>query len=173
MTEPNCGTPGLSPLIGSGSIPHFEWSGHPREIGRQHGESQRENIAELVEYMLASCQRRWTFDGVVAPDIDEHLAKLLGCSSSYDADLSAEMFGIAEGANQDPIRIAAVNAFLDLINLRPIAAEDHAGCTLFAAAGSATRDGGIYIAQNYDVWEPFRKSLCLMTVRPRGHPQHL
>jgi len=89
----------------------------PRERGRAHGETFRGPIGELAQIRLGLTVRIGGFDNParVLSLASEHLPVL----EAFDADLHAELLGIAEGAAIEPERIVLLNHYTDLRDLGP------------------------------------------------------
>ncbi len=89
----------------------------PREWGRIHGESFRGEIATLATLRTYLCTKVGSFTTVEQVTIAAraHLPVL----ERYDADLYAELLGIAEGAGVTPEDIVVANHYTDLRDLDP------------------------------------------------------
>jgi isopenicillin-N N-acyltransferase like protein len=125
----------------------------PREWGRIHGESFRGEIKSLAEIRMYLCTKVGTFANrdQIMRCAQAHLPVL----ERYDADLYAELLGIAEGASVSPDEIVVANHYTDLRDLDPDpstwkpapthdAPDFHAsskGGVVAAAAGAVVPDG--------------------------------
>jgi isopenicillin-N N-acyltransferase-like protein len=89
----------------------------PREWGQIHGESYRGEIATLATLRTYLCTKVGSFTMVeqVLVAARAHLPVL----ERYDADLYAELLGIAEGAKVTPEDIVIANHYTDLRDLDP------------------------------------------------------
>ncbi len=89
----------------------------PREWGQIHGESFRGEIKSLADIRMYLCTKVGTFANreQVLVCAKAHLPVL----ERYDADLYAELLGIAEGAAVTPEEIVVANHYTDLRDLDP------------------------------------------------------
>ncbi|MEI6790449.1 MAG: C45 family peptidase [Myxococcaceae bacterium] len=87
----------------------------PKEIGQEHGEVFRESVRAMaairLELMLAEPQ----FKSKQA--VFELAQKHLPILQNYDADLYAELLGIAEGSGVSPEEIVVLNHYTDMRDL--------------------------------------------------------
>jgi isopenicillin-N N-acyltransferase-like protein len=89
-----------------------------------------------------------------------------------DVQLLPELEGIAEGAGVTAEDVLALNVRtevmfgLDARAGRAAAKE----CTAIGAAPPATRDGHVFVAQNWDWKPPTRETCVLLAMRPTGRP---
>ena len=88
-----------------------------REWGRIHGESFRGEIATLATLRTYLCTKVGSF--MTAEHVTLAARAHLPILERYDADLHAELLGIAEGAGVTPEDIVVANHYTDLRDLDP------------------------------------------------------
>ncbi len=147
--------------------------GDAYERGRQHGVQTRALVHEGVDFYT----RMWTDN--VGGDKEDVLALAGGFESvigDYDAQILAELEGIAAGAEMTLREILLLNARYELMleavfTQTPPAAPGE--CTSLAAAPEATADGHTLIAQNWD-WSPeVGPRSVLMEIQQENRPDIL
>lgn len=119
-------------------------AGSPRERGRAHGEHFRTEIAEIAAIRSELCRTQ----GMFSSD-DELLAVArlhLPVLSRWDAALSDELAGIAEGAALSPERIVVLNHYTDLKDLDPRVVLADEGSAAPAAAHAHDEDCSAIVA---------------------------
>jgi isopenicillin-N N-acyltransferase like protein len=141
----------------------------PREWGRAHGETFREEIKLLAVLRTHLCTTTGTFtrrEQVMAA-ARAHLAPL----ERYHAGLHAELVGIAEGSATTPEEIVIANHYTDLRDLdpdpttwQPSPTRDEPEAPTGARAAEPTGDGcsalwaesptGRILAQTWDCTRP-------------------
>ena len=138
----------------------------PREWGRAHGESFREEIRLIAALRTHLSTTTGTFSRreQVLEAARAHLAPL----ERYDRDLHQELLGIAEGAGTTPEAIVVANHYTDLRDLdpdpsrwQPAPSRDEPGGPAGARAAEPTGDGcstvwaesptGRILAQTWDM----------------------
>ena len=113
----------------------------PREWGRIHGESFRGEIKSISDIRTYLCTKVGTFTNreQVMACAKAHLPVL----ERYDAALSAELAGIAEGAAVTPEEIVIANHYTDLRDLDPDPASWRPAPTRDTPEGAAGGKGGV------------------------------
>jgi isopenicillin-N N-acyltransferase-like protein len=148
----------------------------PRERGRAHGELWRGEIAELAAIRLELAVRRGTF--VDAAQVLRVAAAHLPELERQSPALHAELLGIAEGADLDPVRVVVLNHYTDLRDVppeaigergrsdpsRPGASADPGGCTAIYCVGSE----GPLLAQTWDMHASALPFVRMLHLAPRG-----
>lgn len=117
-----------------------------RERGRVHGEAFRAEIHDIarIRTELALAQGKLGSEAQVLEVARAHLPVL----AAFDADLSEELLGIAEGADLDPARVVVLNHYTDLKDLGPDAlANEDEDCS----AVVASTPGGVALGQTWDM----------------------
>lgn len=89
----------------------------PREWGRIHGESFRGEVKGIAAIRTYLCTKVGEFK--TAEQVLNAARAHLPVLERYDADLYAELLGIAEGANVTPEEIVVANHYTDLRDLDP------------------------------------------------------
>lgn len=117
----------------------------PRARGRAHGESFRREIHEVAELrtQLALEQGRLSSEAEVLAAARAHLPVL----AAFDAALSEELLGIAEGADLDPARVVVLNHYTDLKDLGPEALPADEDCSALVAKTPE----GVVLGQTWDM----------------------
>lgn len=164
-----------------GMFPLIEVSGSARERGQQHGERAKARIARSI----ATYARLFAYCG-----IDWQGAQRLGAGyreviGDLDADLLAEIEGIAAGAGRHADEILALNARTEILppsypgdahpDQHGIAAAnakqglpDWGECTAVAVKPAQSATGATLLAQNWDWLGAQRAALVLLRVRAVG-----
>ncbi len=121
----------------------------PRQWGRLHGESFRNEIKEIGAIRLDLCARVGGFagEGEVLALARAHMPTL----EAFDADLHAELVGIAEGAGVDEGLIVVVNHYTDLRDLGPAFTGSRGGDVGGCTAALARTPQGAFLGQTWDM----------------------
>jgi len=132
-------------------IPLIEIAGPPRERGRQYGRQAAARIQQGVRHYTEQLARS-AFD---ADGIRTLVGDYIPQMERFDPSYVDEMRGIAEGAGIDFADVALLNARTEILKLgqRADLRAKLAGCdacTGVVALPSATRDGRLIHAQNWD-----------------------
>lgn len=120
----------------------------PRAWGRLHGESFRAEIGSLADLRVyLACRISGHDEAGLLALAEQHLPVL----EAFDADLHAELCGIAEGAATSAARIVVLNHYTDLRDLRPGPQKGDVdfdgGCTMLYARTPS----GPVLAQTWDM----------------------
>ena len=136
-------------------------TGNPQERGYQHGKSLRDGIHRFYESWIKLLERESPFK-ITEEVLLTFAQKSAPFVKQYAPDIYEEMKGIAEAAEIEFAKILFINCFDEgygaIIPPKPTTGIARpplfgtllGGCTSFAAFGKATRDGKVYIGQNYD-----------------------
>lgn len=121
----------------------------PRQWGRAHGESLRQEIAEIAEIRLALCRQLGGFEDTEAllALARRHMAVL----SAFDRDLHEEVLGIAEGSGVDLGRVVILNHFTDLRDLGPAQAGEHGSEEEDCTTALVRTPEGMLLGQTWDM----------------------
>ena len=124
------------------------FSGTPKEIGLQHGETLKREIHELCGNLL----QRYTD---YSPHSNERsiigfTARYLESTQKHVPELIEEIEGIAEGAGLDFEKVFFMNCYDEMAYYNETK-EQVNGCTLFLGTGRATADGRTYLGQGWDM----------------------
>jgi len=129
-------------------FPLIDASGAPRERGKQIGHQAGERIDRSVEIY----QRALARGGLDWAEVREIAARYLPRLEAYDAALTEEIRGIAEGAQRPVEDIVALNARTELLydkSLRNVESTPD-GCTGAIAMPDITANGHMLHGQNWD-----------------------
>jgi isopenicillin-N N-acyltransferase-like protein len=119
--------------------------------GRAHGEHWREDIRALAEIRAELCLKKGSF--VDREQLLAVAARHLEPLRAHDAELHAELVGIAEGAGLSAAEIVVLNHYSDLRDVPPGVLDDE-GCTAIYVPG----EDGALLGQTWDMHataEPF------------------
>ena len=153
------------PWMTTASVPLFEVSGSPEEMGRALGAQ----ASDLIHSMLA--------------DYRSFFHKASGCSWGEAVSVARRYLLHAQVAAPEAVReiegIAAGSGAsfeeIWLLNCYEEVAEDQKlmACTTVAVNGRVTADGHVYVAHNEDWISVDRKHVYLVRARPEGAPAFL
>jgi isopenicillin-N N-acyltransferase like protein len=132
------------------TVPVLRLKGTPREIGRQHGEQ----VSNLIKDNLRFYMNLWQHMGGVSREkILTDVEAFIPFIERFDADLTEEMRGVAEGSGLEFREIAALNARTELtFSCLPNTLKESStgGCTSFGLLPEVTESGHVIIGQNWD-----------------------
>ena len=151
-------------------FPYFEFSGSPREIGRQHGEQVR----ALVHQHLAMAADKLRAARVSKDESRRRAALYIPYIREYAPRFAREIEGLAQGANiaVDEAYMLQLRAELQTtdfgeegstsaVEARELIANE---CTTFAISGEVTADGIPIAGQNADLPAPTRDLGIVMKI---------
>jgi len=144
-------------------------AGGPRERGRAYGAAARDRVHRSIELYEAIFR---SYTGLPWTDVRGRTGPFAEPIDRYDAQLLPEIEGIAEGAGVDAEDILALNLRTEIMfGLDARAARRGAReCTALCAAPSASVDGRVLHAQNWD-WKPGARETCVVLVgAPHDRP---
>jgi isopenicillin-N N-acyltransferase-like protein len=118
-------------------LPYAFKSLKPREIGREHGEHFRESVRAMASVRLDLMFKEPQFKS--KEQVFDLAGSHLPILERYDADLYAELLGIAEGSALSPQEIVVLNHYTDM--------RDIGGCTTVFAASLQ----GNLLGQTWDI----------------------
>ncbi len=142
-------------------FPVIEYSAaeSPREWGRQHGETWREAIGELVAIRSGlMLEKNPRLGPATIPDLARQQWKF---TAEYDADLAAELQGIAEGAGCSLDDIVILNNYTDFRDIQ----IDNQGCS----AAFVNRDGNVVAGQTWDMHGSAKRFVCCLKIPSLNH----
>jgi isopenicillin-N N-acyltransferase-like protein len=159
-------------------FPIIEIGGRPRERGQAHGVRARERI----ERSIATYARLFAYCGIDWPGGQRRAAGYRELIGELDAELLAEIEGIASGAGRGVDEILALNARTEILpptypgephpDWKRIASANVAGgvpdwgeCTAIAVKPAASATGGTLLAQNWDWLGAQRDALVVLRIR--------
>lgn len=167
----------VHPSLTPSEFPFLRSQGTASNVGRAHGEA----FSAQVRASVAACRRRveevldqpWSAAMQFARDQRTHLSEL-------DAGLIAEMEGIAEGADLDPLAIVALHVRTALSRMversRDAASpssdptSDGLECTTIAVLPEATASGRTLAAQNWDMHASYQPRTVVIEQHIDGEP---
>ncbi len=156
-----------------GSLPLLRLSGEPRSIGEAHGRAAAEMIAHNLSVYFARFAEEALLD---RDEVLRRAARYWPEVRAQSAEFAAMIEGIASGANQPLLDVAALNLRFELLyaEFSRIAQADLGGvpapagdCTAFAVLPAVSADGHLRIGQNWD-WIPDVAGLVQHVTRPDG-----
>lgn len=187
----------------SARFPILDVRGSPREIGRQIGEAQRENIAGLVNLVVARVNKGRK-DPISVQAASEIAASAVPFVERYSPDSAAELRGTAEGAGVSVEQVMLLNARNMLVpaddETRPAGSAlapalsrgetGHAssyprpgpqsergrgveGCTSLMVSASASATGCAILGQNWDNDPAMDRFSLVIIRRPDGRPGNM
>lgn len=117
----------------------------PREWGRAHGESLRQDIHEISAIRTELTVKIGGFESedVVRELAAQHVSVL----EQFDRDLHEELLGIAEGSDLSPAQIVIVNHYTDLRDIGRNPAGQADGCSAVLLRGPSSA----LLAQTWDM----------------------
>jgi isopenicillin-N N-acyltransferase-like protein len=147
-------------------IPLIISEGDPFTRGLSLGRNQTERVTHTITaYMEIFAQTA----GLKRTAVFAHAERFIPTIGSYAPHLLEEMRGIAEGASRDLREIIAINARTELM----YGVTQRSECTSIGIGKSASADGHIRLAQNWD-WRPtLAGSLILWVLRRADGPDLL
>jgi isopenicillin-N N-acyltransferase-like protein len=136
----------------------------PRECGRQHGENWRKAIAELIQIRTQlmreknpQLNRDW---------IAELAAQQWAVTANYDAELAAELIGIAEGAGVSLEEIVILNNYTDFRDIQ----VSEQGCSAISVHRAGQRIAG----QTWDMHGSAKRFVCCLKIpASEGRPDSI
>jgi isopenicillin-N N-acyltransferase-like protein len=134
----------------------IEAAGPPRELGRQIGESAREEIRTFCEIALGRVNKTVRVSRGHALAVAE---KSLRFAEDYAPHMVEELRGTAEAAGVTPVDLM-------LLHVRNQLRSEDAGCTSLSCAGG----GRTIVAQNWDNDPALDPFTVVLTRRPAGKP---
>jgi len=129
-------------------FPLIEAAGPPRERGVQIGRQAGKRIDRSVQIYERALER----GGLEWSEVREIAARYLPRLEAYDAAITEEIRGIAEGAQRPVEDIVALNARTELLYDKTLRTVDPTpdGCTGAIALPETTADGHMLHGQNWD-----------------------
>lgn len=145
-------------------IIEYSASDSPQEWGRQHGETHRTGIVELIAIRTQLMREK-------NPRLDnENIRRLAqqqwNLTAAYDSSLTAELSGIAEGAGVSLEEIVVLNNYTDF---RDIEVLDQ-GCS----AIYVQRNNNIIAGQTWDMHRSAKNYVCCLKIpATNGQPESI
>jgi isopenicillin-N N-acyltransferase-like protein len=135
-------------------FPLYEIHGSPLERGRSYGSQAKDRVRRTLEHYKAQVSRH-ELDGAT---ISEVIRAVTPAVRKFDANYLDEMRGIAEGAGVSFEDIFFINARTEILRLalrpelraRLLRKDAPDGCTAVTVMPSASKNGELIHAQNWD-----------------------
>ncbi|HEY82490.1 MAG TPA: hypothetical protein G4O01_04270 [Dehalococcoidia bacterium] len=148
-------------------IPVISVKGKPFERGQQYGSQARKQIQKNVELYFDLWASLW---GAKRPEVLKWCAGLIPVIGEYDAEILEELKGVAKGADLSLEEIVALNARYEMVFAQSLAPQCGAGCTSAAALPQATKNGHVFIGQNWDYKTRFQGLSLILEIEQEGGP---
>jgi len=148
-------------------FPVISIEGDARECGVQHGTAAADRVAKTIAYYLPVFERT----AKLTREEIHSRARAYGAQiEKIDADIHAELSGIAAGAKQSPEDVIAVNCRTELLYGSLGGTKPATECTTVVALPEATKDGNILVGKNWDWRTPAIESVVVLRIRQKGKP---
>ena len=145
-------------------------SGSAHERGVQHGSQARELVHRGVEFYV----HMWEQSGGSRREVLERAGGFGPVIADFDAEILAEIEGIAAGAEVGVDEVLLINARYELMIEAVFDSGSAAGeCTSLAAATEASVDGHTLVAQNWDWTVEAGQRSVLVEIHQDGRPDIL
>jgi len=148
-------------------IPVYEIEGDAHACGVAHGRLASERVARTIETYLPAFLKEAKL-GLDA--VRERAREYLEAIRTIDADITAEIHGIAEGARQRVEDIVAVNCRTELLYGSRRGSEPATECTTIAVLPQAAREGTLIVGKNWDWRAPCVDTVIALRIRQTGKP---
>lgn len=146
-------------------LPVIEVSGSKYEIGYQHGQKAKEQIAVNIdiykEMFMEYANIDWERAKKIALTFEKDIA-------AYKSEYLDEIRGIADGSGYEYAEILALNVRSELVFQGTQLTSD--GCTSLAVTADRTTDGTTYIGQNWDWKVNVLGGVILLKIHQEGIP---
>lgn len=148
-------------------FPVISIEGSPRECGEQHGAQASDRVANTIRFYLGVFGQH---SKLSLDQVRERARAFAAEIEAVDADLMAEIHGIANGARQRLEDIVAINCRTELMYGASRGSRAATECTIVVALPEATRDGGVIVGKNWDWRSPALESVVVLRIRQHGKP---
>ena len=159
------------------TLPIYQVSGTPRDMGRQFGEACRASARELLELRLAGAAGHAAERGRrhhSRADILALCQSFLPLVEKWHPDTAEENRGIAEGTGLSEAEIFALQGLTDLRDLLTWGPPpDGLGCTSLLVSPARSKNHQALFAQTWDLAADNRDHTCLLLRRPQKGPATL
>lgn len=151
------------------TYPIVELSGKPYDLGHQHGSALGPRVRGNVERAFALMNQY--SPGNDRSAILKAAKRFVRPAEEWNAGLVEEIRGIADGAGVKFEEAFALNCLTELsMNVGDFGSS--LGCTCFCAQAPTTKDGGLFIGQNQDLWAPWcRDYFSVLKIAPSKGPR--
>jgi isopenicillin-N N-acyltransferase like protein len=151
--------------MSTGNYESVRISGAPHDRGVQLGQQSADRIRNSIAMYTEAFDH---YTGLSWNEVRERALAYRPAIDAYDEEMIPEMEGTAEGAGLELEDILALNTRTEIM----YGHQEHvlAECTAFGARRSATANGNVLMAQNWD-WLPAAADSCiLLEVDPDDRP---
>lgn len=148
---------------------HYTFSGSPREVGRQHGETLREHIRQHLDLIYEQGEKGSGLTQERALGLAE---SFIPATRQYSPDLLEEIEGVGEGAGLSLAEAMLLQTRQEVANIARYG-QVELECTTFAVSGSYTKGGETYTGQNADLAGAIQEFSSVMTLAVAGKPRVL
>jgi len=148
-------------------FPVINIEGDARDCGVQYGEQAADRVALTIEIYLSAFGRQAKLS------LDEVRARAREFAAeirTLDADIMAEIEGIAAGAKQKVEDIVAVNCRTELLYGRLAGTKPATECTTIAVLPEASASRAVLIGKNWDWRNSTVDTVVVLRVRQKGKP---
>lgn len=149
-------------------LPVLEVEGDAHQCGEAHGSQAAERVARTLEIYMPAFERQ---AGLDLAAVRARAAGYATAIEALDADILAELRGIAAGSGQRFEDIVAVNCRTELLYGAKQGTEPATECTTIAVLPEATRDRGLLVGKNWDWRAACVESIVALRVRQKGKPR--
>ena len=148
-------------------FPVISIEGDPHACGVQHGQRAADRVARTIDFYLGVFGRQ---SKLSRDEVRERAQGFLAQIEAIDAEIVAELKGIAEGAKQQLEDIVAVNCRTELMYGSARGNRAATECTTIMALPSATANKGVIVGKNWDWRSPALESVVVLRIRQTGKP---
>jgi isopenicillin-N N-acyltransferase-like protein len=148
-------------------FPVYRIEGDARECGVQYGAQAAERVARTIDIYLSAFGRQ---AGLTLEAVRERARAFAAEIEALDADIMAEIRGIAEGSRQRLEDIVAVNCRTELLYGRLAGRQPATECTTIVALPQATGSGTVLLGKNWDWRNQTVEAVVVLRVRQKGKP---
>ena len=149
-------------------FPVLTLEGDAYECGFQHGAGAAQRVAKTIEIYLSAFDRQ---AGLSLEDVRERARAFAAQIEALDADIMAEIRGIADGARQHVEDVIAVNCRTELLYGSLAGSQPATECTTIVALPEATRERRLLVGKNWDWRTPCVEAVVVLRIRQRGKPR--
>jgi isopenicillin-N N-acyltransferase like protein len=157
----------LPPATRYEPFPLYVLAGTPRECGHQHGEQAADRVARTIDIYISAFGRQGNLS---LAEVRARAASFAAEIEALDADIMAEIRGIADGARQRVEDIVAINCRTELLYGSRAGTQPATECTTIVALPEATAGKGVLIGKNWDWRAPTVDTVVILQVRQTGKP---
>lgn len=145
------------------SLPLIEVAGTHREMGRQFGEQQRDEIHEYSEMWLSKASAR---SGLNRDALLGQIDGIVQAIEEYAPHLAEEVLGVAEAAQMSAREAYSIQVRMELLYAGP----PEPSCTTFAVTGDRSANGQTIVGQNVDLDEGVERFGLILKMKPDDAP---